>query len=170
LFFENGGTMLLHTPVTLPTDPEEFDTNPAITLLPLTNVVTFPDSLRPSLRIPNGGMVRATDPIPGPNVNLPDLVANRLILSTLPYIVGGNNLSLYESEYTYVTRTGGRQGPWTGPATVASITLDRRVGLIAIPFASETDGSLQFDGADAGSNAAIEATNLMLESLGFPKR
>jgi hypothetical protein len=77
---------------------------------------------------------------------------------------------LYEAEYTYVTRTGGRQGPWTGPATVASITLDQRVGLIAIPFARETDGSIQFDGADSDPNAVIEATHLMLESLGFPSQ
>jgi hypothetical protein len=109
-------------------------------------------------------------PVPGPEVRLPALSANRLIINTLPYVVSGNIVPLYEAEYTYRTRTGGRTGPWTGPSTVASMTGDRRVGLIAIPVVSETDGSVQFDGADGSPSAAVDAIHLTLEGLNFPKR
>ncbi|MFV1980348.1 MAG: hypothetical protein ACC655_04275 [Rhodothermia bacterium] len=169
-FFAKGGKFIIHAPVQIPTDPAEFLTNPAISLLPLTNVVSFPDSLRPSLRLPNGGRITPVQPVPGPNTPLPALVANRLIISTLPYIVEGTIIPLYEAEYTYRTRQGGRTGPWFGSSTVASISADRRVGLVAIPFAAETDGSIQFDGADGSDRAVIDATHLVLESLGFPKR
>jgi len=169
-FFAKGGKFIIHTPVQIPTDPAEFLTNPAISLLPLTNVVTFPDSLRPSLRLPNGGKIMPVQPVPGPNTPLPPLVTNRLIISTLPYVVAGTIIPLYEAEYTYRTRQGGRTGPWFGSSTVASMSADRRVGLIAIPFAAETDGSVQFDGVDGSQRAVIDATHLLLESLGFPKR
>ncbi|MFC2085891.1 hypothetical protein ACFLRO_01620 [Bacteroidota bacterium] len=169
-FFAKGGKFIIHAPVQIPTDPAEFLTNPAISLLPLTNVVSFDDSLRPSLRLPNGGQVRPLGPVPGVGVPLPTLTANRLIISTLPYIVEGSIVPLYEADYTYITRSGGRQGPWTGSSTVASISGDQRVGLIAIPFAAETDASIQFDGADGSRRAVIDATHLVLESLGFPKR
>ena len=169
-FFSSGGKLMIHTPVQLPTNPEDFLTNPAISLLPLTDVVTFPDTLRPSLRLPNKGRITAVSTVPGPEVPLPELSTNRLIIRTLPYVISGGIIPLYEAEYTYNTRTGGRSGPWTGPATVASMSADRRVGLMAIPIVSESNGSIQFDGIDGSTTAAVDAVHLILESLGFPKR
>lgn len=169
-FFSSGGKLMIHTPVQLPTNPEEFLTNPAISLLPLTDVITFPDSLRPSLRLPNNGRITAVSVVPGIGAQLPELFANRLIIRTLPYVIAGNIIPLYEAEYTYNTRTGGRSGPWTGPATVASMSSDQRVALMAIPIVSETDGTIQFDGVDGSETVAINALHQILESLGFPKR
>lgn len=169
-FFSNGGKLMIHTPVQLPGDPEDFVTNPAISLLPLTDVITFPDSLRPSLRLPNNGAITPVAVVPGPDVQLPALSANRLIIRTLPYVIGGNIIPLYEAEYQYQTRTGGGRGIWAGPATVASMSSDLRVALMAVPLVSESDGSIQLEGADGSENAAIDAMNLILESLEFPKR
>jgi hypothetical protein len=168
-FFANGGKMMIHTPVQLPGDPEDFITNPAIALLPLTDVITFPDSLRPSLRLPNNGVIAPVAPIPGPDVLLPELKANRLIIRTLPYVIGGNITPLYEAAYEYQTRTGGRRGTWEGPATVASISSDRRVALMALPIVSETDGTIQLEGSDGSPQAAVDALYLMLDALEFPR-
>lgn len=170
VFFENGGKMIIHVPIQVPNDPEEFETNPAIALLPITQVVSFPDSIRTFLRLRNSAAVTAVGQLPGVSEPLPDLVANRPIILTLPYIVGGNTIPLYEAEYDQILRQGSVRQPWPGSSVVASMTSDRRVALISFPIANELDNSIQFDGADGSSDAAIKAVHLILESLGFPKR
>ena len=122
------------------------------------------------MRLPNNGVVTPVAVVPGPDVLLPELSANRLIIRTLPYVIGGNIIPLYEAEYQYQARTGGGRGMWTGPATVASMSSDRRVALFAVPVISESDGSIQIVGVDGSENTAVDALHLILESLGFPKR
>ncbi|MEX1055843.1 MAG: hypothetical protein WED81_07420, partial [Rhodothermales bacterium] len=135
LFFENGGTLMVHSPISLPNDPEENLGNAALLLLPLTGLITFPDSLRPSLRINTGAEVDPTEPVPGLQQQLPPLVARGFQLNTLPYFAqGANTIPLYSAEYQYVTREGNRRGPWPGPSTVASMSADRRIGLFALPL------------------------------------
>lgn len=171
LFFDAGGKMMVHTPISLPSDPEDNLGNAAILLLPLTDLITFPDTLRPSLRMPTGFAVTPVGTLPGVTEPLPALEAAAFVINTLPYIAGGTNtIPLYEAEYNYITRVGGRQGPWPGSATVASLSTDRRVGLFALPLVNEQTGAALFTGADGDGDAARRTVWLMLESLGFPKR
>ncbi len=167
-FFENGGKMVVHTPISLPNIEEENEGNPAILLMPLSGLVSFPDSLRASLRLPNNGEIAPVGQLPGLERPLPALLSNALLISTLPYEVGGTDIPLYRAEYRYVTR-GGAQGPWTGAATVASISADRRIALMAIPLADERTGLDLFRGVSP-SEGPREAMFMILESLGFPKR
>lgn len=164
-FFENGGKLMVHTPIGLPTNPDDNVGNSAILLLPLSDLITFPDSLRSTMRLP------ANAPLtPTAELDLPVLSSQRLLIGTLPYQAVGNNIPLYESSYLYQTRQGGRQGDWFGPSTVASISEDRRVGLFALPLFDERNGSQMFEGADGDPDAPFQAIFTILEALGFPKR
>lgn len=170
LFFDNGGTLMVHSPIAIPNDPEENLGNAAILLLPLSDLISFPDSLRQSLRITNGTPVTPENPVPGLGESLPPLESTGFILNTLPYFTeGANTIPLYEAEYQYVTRQGNRRGTWPGPSTIASISADRRVGLFAIPLINEQDGQQVWKGQDGDPEAPRRAVMMMLESLGFPK-
>ncbi len=171
-FFENGGRMMVHTPISLPADPTDLLGNPAILLLPLTEMITFPDSLRPSLRLSAGARLRSDDPLPGLGATLPELKSTGFIIGTLPYGATSDNArSVMRADYTYLTRLGGRDGIWPGFSTIASMSADQRVGLFALPLISETTGAPIVVGAeDDNPETARDAVKLMLEALGFPKR
>jgi len=171
-FFDQGGKLMVHSPVSLPINAEDNLGNPAILLLPLTGMISFPDSLRPSLRLPTGAAVNPVGgTVPGTGESLPPLKADAFVISTLPYVTGGTNtIPLYEADYTYLTRQGGRSGPWFGSKVVASLSLDRRVGLFALPLVNEQSGTPLFSGVGGDPADAERAVDLMLESLGFPKR
>lgn len=170
LFFEQGGKLMVHTPISLPTDIQENTGNPAILLLPLSDLLVFPDTLRPQLRLPSGANVNPVQPVPGVGQPLPPLVSQSFLINTLPFIaVGENIVPLYEAEYRFLTLRN-RQGPWTGPSTVASISADRRVGLFALPLVNEQTGAPILAGTDGTPDAGREAVQLMLQSLGFPGR
>ncbi|MFT4604234.1 MAG: hypothetical protein ACI9W4_000963, partial [Rhodothermales bacterium] len=112
----------------------------------------------------------ATSPLPGVSETMPDLKSTGFQINTLPYVATGTNvIPLYDARYRYVTRQGSRQGTWTGPSTIASISADRRVGLFAIPLINEQTGANLLVGADGDPAAATKAIHLMLESLGFPR-
>ncbi len=170
-FFDNGGKLMVHTPVSLPTDPEENLGNAAILLLPLTDMIAFPDSLRQSLRLVSGASINPVTNLPIGLPGLPALESRGFITNSLPFITGGTNtIPLYNAEYRYVTRLGGRQGPWFGSPVVASLSADLRVGLFALPMLNDQTGVQLLTGADGDTNAPREAIMIMLESLGFPKR
>lgn len=170
LFFDNGGTLMVHSPVGIPNDPEENLGNAALLLLPISDLITFPDTLRPSLRITRGTPVEPTNTVPGLGRPLPPLEATGFLLNTLPYHTSGSNtISLYEAEYQYVTRQGNRRGVWPGPSNIASISADRRVALFSLPLINEQDGQPVWVGQDGDPDAARDAVMMMLESLGFPK-
>ncbi len=170
-FFEQGGRMMVHTPITLPSDPADLLGNPAILLLPLTGLITLPDTLRPSLRLNAAAPIVADQPLPGTGVSLPALKTTGFIIGTLPYLAATDNaLSVLTAEYTYLTRLGSRQGVWPGVSTIASVNADRRVGLFALPLVNETTGAPLLIGQDDDPETARTAVKLMLESLGFPKR
>ena len=171
LFFEQGGKMLVHTPISLPTNPEDNLGNPAVLVLPLSDLITFPDTLRPQLRLPVGTAVNPSGTLPGTSAPLPLLEIAQFRIDTLPFIATGSNIiPLYQTDYLYVSLDGRSTGTWTGPSTVASISADQRVGLFALPLFNEQTGAPIVIGADGDPNAAAQAIHLMLESLGFPKR
>ena len=170
LFFENGGSLLVHSPISLPVNEEDNLGNPAILLMPLTDLISFPDTLRTSLRLPTNADIEPVEPVPGLGMRLPPLEATRLLITTLPYVVGGTNIPLYRAQYQYITVDGRGRGDWFGPATVASISEDRRVALIALPFADERTGRDLFRAANPAEGGPREALFMILESLGFPKR
>jgi len=169
LFFENGGTMIVHSAITLPPNPEDNLGNPAILLLPLTSLITFPDTLRQQLRLRPGATVTPVGQPPGVGTMLPQLSISSFNINTLPYVVGGTNtIPLYEASYTFVSSSN-NQGPWTGPSTVASISADQRIALFAVPLINEQSGEPILIG-DADPSAGQAAIHLILESRGFPKR
>lgn len=169
LFFEEGGKMMVHSPMIQPQDPENNLGNPAILLLPLSDLLVRPDSLQ-RLELGRGAQISPVQPLPGIDEALPPLTSTKFFISELPYYAEGNNIvPLYEAEYDYLTRTG-RRGTWPGPNVVASISADRRVGLFALPLVSEQSGDPVLLGADDNPDTVRQVVMLMLESLGFPKR
>ncbi|GAB5519010.1 MAG: hypothetical protein RhofKO_12610 [Rhodothermales bacterium] len=168
LFFEQGGKLMVHSPISVPESAEDNLGNPAVLLMPLTEIVSFPDSLRPSLRLPANTTIELDEAAPG-GVTLPALKAETIIINTLPYSTSGaNTISLYRADYQYRTRQGDR-GDWFGASTVASISADQRVGLFALPLINEQNGNPLLVGEDDDATAAREAVQTMLELLGFPK-
>ncbi|MDA1029034.1 MAG: hypothetical protein O3B41_08290 [Bacteroidetes bacterium] len=171
LFFTNGGKLMVHTPIGIPPDPEQILDNAAVVLLPLTTMVSFPDSLRPSLRMTQGARITAGGrTLPSTSQPLPELKSNAFLTNTLPYIATGSNIiPLYTVDYSYVTRTG-RLGPWTGSSVVASISADLRIGLFTLPVINDQTSAQLLIGQTGSVDAPRLALKLMLESLGFPKR
>jgi hypothetical protein len=169
-FFEQGGRLFVHSIISLPANEEENIGNAAILTLPMNGMITFPDTLFPSLRLLNNAPISPlVTTLPGTSEPLPELKTNRLILNTLPYIADAPNiLPAYRAEYEYRTRQNVR-GVWTGPSTVASISTDQRVGLFALPMINELTGDPILTGADNDPTAPRRAIHLMLESLGFPR-
>lgn len=171
LFFTNGGKLMVHTPIGIPPDPEQILDNAAVVLLPLTTMVSFPDSLRPSLRMTQGARITAGGrTLPSTSQPLPELKSNAFLTNTLPYIATGSNIiPLYTVDYSYVTRTG-RLGPWTGSSVVASISADLRIGLFTLPVINDQTSAQLLIGQTGSEDAPRLALKLILESLGFPKR
>ena len=162
---------MVHTPISLPPNPEDNLGNPAILLLPLNALIAFPDTLRPQLRLPIGSAVNPVGGVPGVAASLPGLEAAQFRIDTLPYEAQSNNtISLYEAEYRFVSISGQNQGIWSGPSTVVSISADRRVALFALPLINEQTSAPVLIGTDGDPDAGVRAVHVILESLGFPKR
>jgi len=169
-FFENGGKMMVHSPIALPVDPEEIATNAATLLMPINSLIQFPDSLRQSLRLLGNSPVSVQNALPGLSESLPELKMGGFVINTLPYVANSAaTIPLYDAEFQYVTRVGNRRGTWPGASTIASISDDRRIGLFTIPLVNEANGNPLVVGLDDDPAAAIRAVHLMLESLGFPQ-
>ena len=162
--------MMVHSPISLPANPEDNLGNAAILLLPLSEMITFPDSLRQQLRLPTNAAISSVSALPSVATPLPNLKSGAFLINTLPFVIlGSSSIPLYEADYRYVTRAG-LQGPWTGPATIASISTDQRVGLFTLPMVNDQSGAQILIGADGDAEAPKQAIKLMLESLGFPRR
>ncbi len=169
-FFDGGGKLLVHSPVAIPAVPDDAFNNAAILLLPISQLISFPDTLRPTLRLAFNAPLTPSGPVPGVSEPLPALKSAGFQINTLPYIAqGANTIPLYEARYRYVTRQGSRQGTWPGASTVASISADRRVGLFAIPLINQQTGAPLLVGEDGDPDAPARAVHLILESLGFPR-
>jgi hypothetical protein len=168
-FFAQGGRLMVNSPVTRPQDPEDNLGNPAVLLLPLTDLVVLPDSLL-RLELPSGWNVEPVNQLPGVSGELPRLRVGQQFINEMPYIATGTNIiPLYEGEYRYLTRQGQR-GPWPGPRTVASISADRRIGLFGLPLVRESTGEPVILTEDGDPEGGRRALRMMLESLGFPLR
>ncbi|WP_412062340.1 hypothetical protein [Rubrivirga sp. IMCC45206] len=162
LFFENGGRIMVQVPVTLPQGTDVGGTaNAAIDILPLGDLITFPDGVR-SLRANAGTLVRPQEPVPGVGQPLPTLRADRLITSALPYAVGPDDIPLYRMSF-YENNV--PTDTWTGPEVVASIRADRRSALFALPLFA---GPNPLFVADDGRNGVVAALAMMLDGLDFP--
>lgn len=169
LFFSNGGKLMVHTPMTQPNDPEANLGNPAILLLPISQAITLPDSVR-RLQLPTGAPIEPTGNLPGLSEPLPELESGRFFISELPYEAEGENvIPLYEASYEYRDQLG-NTGDWTYPRTIASISQDRRVGLFSLPLINEQSGEPVVLGSDGTGEAARRAVQLILEGLQFPTR
>ena len=148
----------------MPATEDDINSNPAVLVLPLTGFVEFPDSLRPSLRLQGSATINQTGAI-----DLPQLSPTRLMIGTLPYVATGGDIAVYTA--TYSTRPfSGAGEPWTGPSTVASISSDNRIALMALPLLDERDGRPLLVGDDGSGDATREAMFRLLDRLGFPSR
>lgn len=169
LFFEEGGKMMVHTPVTQPQNPEDNLGNPAILLLPVSELFVRPDSLQ-RLELGRNAPVTPSGMLPGVSEPLPELKSDNFFINELPfYATGANVIPLYDARFGYLTRRNQR-GTWPGPRTVASISADRRVALFALPLVNEVNGSSLLSGVDGDPQAPVRAVHLILESLGFPRQ
>ncbi len=169
LFFSNGGKLMVHTPMTQPNDPEANVGNPAILLLPISEAITLPDSVR-RLQLPTGAPIEPANDVPGISEPLPALESGRFFISELPYEAEGENVvPLYDAQYEYRNQQGAT-GAWPRPRTIASISQDRRVGLFSLPLINEQTGDLVLTGSDGEPDAPRRAVQLILESLQFPRR
>lgn len=157
LFFDQGGRMLVYVPITLPQGADGGASNAAIDVLPLRDLVTYPDGAR-AFTAQSGTPVQAAASVPGTSRTLPPLRAARFLYNAvLPYAVGPDDVSLYEMDFTLDTGA-----PWAGARTLASIRLDRRVALFTLP----SNGSFE----PAGSGGGIpEALSVLLDALDFPQ-
>lgn len=162
LFFENGGTIIVHSPVSNPLNQDEIESNAGIVVLPLTGFVSFPDSLRPSLRLQSSSKIESTGVL-----DLPTLSPVRLIIGTLPYIAQGTSVPLYTAEYQTQPFAGGT-GVWTGSSVIASISQDDRIALFALPIPDERTGTSLFVGESGSDQEVREAIFAILTRLGFP--
>jgi len=172
LFFSNGGKLMVHTPIGIPPDPTQILDNAAAVMMPLTTMISFSDSLRQTLRMTRGAPITAGGlTLPSTSQPLPELQSNAFLTNTLPYVAtGGNIIPLYTAQYSYVTRLGGRQGPWPGSSVVASISGDQRIGLFTLPLINDQSSAPLIVGSDGLEDGPQLALKLILESLGFPKR
>ena len=103
LFFERGGRMLVHVPITLPQGTDGGTANAAIDVLPLRELITYPEGAR-ALRGERDDPVRPTAVVPGANRALPPLQASRFLYNVvLPYVVGPDDISLYQMPFTLDT-------------------------------------------------------------------
>ncbi len=166
-FFDQGGKLMVHTPMIPPADPQENLGNPALLVLPLSEAITLPDSVR-RIELSVGAAIEPAEDLPGVSETLPALVSDRFFISELPFASDGENVvTLYEADYAYRTQSGG--GAWPDPRTIASISADRRVALFALPLVGDQSGEPALVGADGDPEAGRRAVKLILQSLGFPQ-
>ena len=158
LFFEEGGRMLVHVPITLPQGADGGTANAAIDILPLRELVEYPEGAR-AFVAQAGTPLRGTTPVPGAGRALPQLRASRFLYNAvLPYVVGPDDIALYQMAFDLDTGVA-----WTGGSTLASIRTDRRVALFAIPV----NGIFEPDN-DAGDGLEV-ALSVLLDGLDFPQ-
>ena len=162
LFFNNGGRMLVHTPISLPQSAQGGDANAAIDVLPLTSLITYPAGVF-TLRSASGTTVEPAGQVPGTGRALPPLVASQTVTSVLPYVAGPDDVPLYRMPF-YHNNTPSQ--PWQGSQVVASIRSDRRVALFALPLFSGSNDL--FVPAPGQTEGATEALALLLDGLDFP--
>lgn len=168
-FFEQGGKLMVHTPMIPPADPAENVGNPALLLLPISEAIALPDSVR-RIELVTGAGIEPVEDLPGVSEPLPELQSDQFFISELPFESEGENIiTLYEADYGYRTQSGGA-GSWPDPRTIASISADRRVALFALPLVNEQDGDPAIVGHDGDPDAGREAVKLILQSLGFPRK
>ena len=163
LFFDNGGRILVQVPVSLPQGADVGGTaNAAIDILPLSDLITFPDGVR-ALRANEGTAVRPQENVPGTGQALPPLQAARLVTSALPYAVGPDDVPLYRMAFYENNQPA---DVWQGPEVLASIRADRRSALFALPLFA--GASPLFEPAAAGGDGVVDALALLLDGLDFP--
>ena len=167
VFFNGGGKLMVHTPITAPLDPEANASNAAVAILPINDLTIVPDSVRRISLSPNASVIKLND-LPNISTPLPDLVTQQFVIGALPFIAtGASIIPLYEADYSYLTLRS-TSGPWPESRLVASISADQRIGLFALPMINEQTGAPIVTGTDGDEEVARDVIRLMLESLGFP--
>ncbi|MEM6783793.1 MAG: hypothetical protein AAF624_08680, partial [Bacteroidota bacterium] len=179
LFFSQGGKLFVQTPVTQPLAADETlnDGNAAINVLPLDALVTGT-----TLRVGRDPLT-ARDNVPGLGRPLPPLEVTRTLTNTVPFVVGGSDVPLYDTPFF---APGG--GSFDGPFTSVSMSQDARVALFGLEVVSTSTGVPVLAPPDAGdgddpltyctvedfTSAAepetlCDAVNLILDGLDFPR-
>ncbi|MEM1056174.1 MAG: hypothetical protein AAGI52_11655 [Bacteroidota bacterium] len=161
-FFEGGGRLLLHTPITLPLTAEQGEGNPAIDVLPLSGLVNT-EGIR-SLRAGRDGpeAVRPAAEVPGTGRTLPELQTSGEV-RLYPYNARPDDIILYEISLYAGTNT---SATWEGSEVVATIRADRRVALFALPVVNGS--ALNFVPADGQTEGVADALAVLLDGLDFP--
>ena len=165
LFFNGGGRLLVHTPITLPQSEDDAEGNPAVDVLPLgglVNLTEFNPGVR-ALRASTGTAVRPGVEVPGTGRMLPPLQTTRLLTSALPYETRPDDLVLYRLSFY---ENNSPSDVWQGSEVVASIRADRRVALFALPLFAGPNPL--FEPAPSGTEGVADALAVLLDGLDFP--
>jgi hypothetical protein len=162
LFFNGGGRLLVHTPITLPQSEDDAEGNPAVDVLPLGGLVEFNPGVR-ALRAGTGTPVRPGVEVPGTGRTLPPLLTTRLLTSALPYEARPDDLVLYRLSFY---ENNSPANVWQGSEVVASIRADRRVALFALPLFAGPNAL--FEPASGGTEGVADALAVLLDGLDFP--
>ena len=165
LFFNGGGRLLVHTPITLPQSEDDADGNPAVDVLPLGGLVdltAFNPGVR-ALRTGAGTPVRPGVEVPGTGRALPPLQTTRLLTSALPYEARPDDLVLYRLSFY---ENNDPAAVWQGSEVVASIRADRRVALFALPLFAGPNAL--FEPAAGGTEGVADALAVLLRGLDVP--
>ncbi|MEM6286238.1 MAG: hypothetical protein AAF845_03685 [Bacteroidota bacterium] len=163
-FFDGGGRLLVHTPVTLPQNADDVAANAAIDVLPLGELIALPPGVR-FLRAEAGTAVTSGVEVPGTGRALPPLQTALRLQGALPYVTRPDDLVLYTIPFTAV-RGRDDQFPWEGSEVMASIRADRRVALFALPLLAGPNPI--FAPADGGTDGVADALAVLLDGLEFP--
>ncbi|OZC04324.1 hypothetical protein [Rubricoccus marinus] len=161
-FFDGGGRILVHTPITLPQNADDGAGNPAIDVLPLGNLIEFRPGVI-ALRANSGTAVRPGVEVPGTGRTLPPLQTTRLLTSALPYEARPDDLVLYRISFYENNRP---TDVWQGSEVVASIRADRRVALFSLPLFAGPNPL--FAPAGGGTEGVADALAVLLDGLDFP--
>jgi len=166
-FFDQGGKLLVHSPVTVPSVETDFTDNAAVLLLPLSEPLVLPDSVR---RLELRGGAAVTPSAVAQSLGLPALESTRFFINLRPYRAEGANIEpLYTGDFSYRSSTGG-SGSWTDPNTVASISVDRRIALFSIPLINDLNVEESFVIPGSSDPAGLVIVRSLLDALQFPRR
>lgn len=166
-FFENGGKLLVHSPVNVSSQDADDTENAAVLLLPLSRPLVVPDSigrleLRPNVSIQPSATATS--------LGIPELVSLRFFINIRPYeAVGANIEPLFDGSFSYRTISGA-SGEWPSPRTVASISVDRRIALFSLPLVNDLTLEPNFAVQNSDDEIGHAVVYPLLDALQFPRR
>lgn len=166
-FIQSGGKLFIQVPLTRPPSGELDYDNPVFDIFPMESVVLVPGTnTPPNLAIENGASVTPMQTVPGTGRELPELRSiSRALMFQLPFTIDAATEPLYMAEF--IDRGQGSI-PWEGPATVASMDVNRQIALLALDMYSRNELNIAGLDSEEDHTPPCLAVQYILEGLAFP--